>query len=65
MNIHSIFARYNKDQFTQCRLGEGATVDSTLITEYADMGNNRFFDPATNQTFKLIIIYILLIICNL
>jgi len=46
----SVFAQYSKDQLTPVRL-DGAEQQS-LITEYNELGSNRYHDPRTRQSFK-------------
>ncbi|KAK2177632.1 hypothetical protein NP493_588g00003 [Ridgeia piscesae] len=42
--------KYNKDQFTQCRVD--GSDEHVLITEHGDVGGGRFLDPRTKRTFR-------------
>ncbi|XP_027195858.2 F-actin-capping protein subunit alpha [Dermatophagoides pteronyssinus] len=46
----SIFAQYRKDQLTPVNLSNG--TEFALITEFNDLGSNRFYDPKTRKSFK-------------
>jgi len=46
------FSQYNKDQYTPVSLDKDNPEDKTLVTEFADLGNGRFVDPKTKQSFK-------------
>lgn len=43
-------AVYNKEQLTPVKLLNDDRY--VLITEYNDLGSNRFYDPRSNKTFK-------------
>lgn len=43
------FSAYNLDQFTQVTMPDGS---KTLITSYGDIGEGRFFDPRSGQSFS-------------
>jgi len=45
----SAFAEYNMDQFTPCKLADGANV---LITKHGAIDNNTFHDPKSKQKFS-------------
>ncbi|XP_067631633.1 F-actin-capping protein subunit alpha [Eurosta solidaginis] len=44
------FALYNKEQLTPVHI-EGSE-NNAIISEYNDLGNGRFYDPRTRQSFK-------------
>lgn len=46
----NIFAQYRKDQLTPVNLSNGN--EFALITEFNDLGSNRFYDPKTKKSFK-------------
>lgn len=47
--MYSACAIYNKEQLTPVKLVNDQYV---LITEYNDLGSNRFYDPHSKQSFK-------------
>ncbi|XP_042896330.2 F-actin-capping protein subunit alpha [Parasteatoda tepidariorum] len=44
------FAQYNKDQLTPARI-DGSNF-LALITDFNDLGNGRFYDPRSGQSFR-------------
>ncbi|KAI7693127.1 F-actin-capping protein subunit alpha [Sarcoptes scabiei] len=45
----NIFAQYRKDQLTPAALSDN---EFTLITEFNELGSNRFYNPKTKKSFK-------------
>ena len=46
----SAFSQYNKDQLNPVRI-DGSQF-GCLVTDFNDLGNGRFADPRTKQSFK-------------
>jgi len=46
----SVFAQYSKDQLTPVSVD--GSEHQTLITEYNELGSNRYYDPRSRQSFK-------------
>lgn len=44
------FAEYNRDQYIPVKVQ--GTEEECLLTEANDLGEGRFFDPRTKQSFK-------------
>lgn len=49
-SIYSVFTKYCKEQLTPVSI-EGSD-EGTLVTEFNDLGDGRFFDPRTKQSFR-------------
>lgn len=46
----SAFAQYNKDQLTPVDID--GSEHKALVTHYNDLGEGRFYDPRTRQSFR-------------
>ena len=51
MNFRA-FAEYNRDQYIPTKV-QGVD-EECLITDANDLGDNRFYDPRTRQSFKYV-----------
>ncbi len=51
MNFRA-FADYNRDQYIPTKIQN--SEEECLITDANDLGDNRFYDPRTKQSFKYI-----------
>lgn len=49
-SLNNTNARYNQDQFVQCEI-DGST-DASIISEYNELPNGRYYDPRTKKSFK-------------
>lgn len=49
-NIFRAFAEYNRDQYTPIKVQ--GSEEECLITDANDLGDGRFYDPRTRQSFK-------------
>jgi len=47
------FAEYNRDQYIPTKV-QGAE-EECLITDANDLGDGRFYDPRTRQSFKYVL----------
>lgn len=47
------FAEYNRDQYIPTKVP--GSEEECLITDANDLGDNRFYDPRTHQSFKYVI----------
>ena len=48
--VSGSFARYNKEQFIQVKVGD--SEQHCLITQHGDLGSGRFHCPRTHQSFR-------------
>nr|CAG4640995.1 EOG090X08VX [Eulimnadia texana] len=48
--VAGAFALYNKDQLTPVKLSNSEIP--SLVTEHNDLGNGRYFDPRSRQSFR-------------